>query len=69
MANKNTFPCKDCKDRAMGCHGFCKRYKETKEKYDKKIKEIKYYKKREDDAKGFILDTHDKIIKRINKKW
>ena len=34
-------PCKDCKDRHIGCHGTCDRYK----KYRSKIQKAKWTKK------------------------
>lgn len=27
-------PCKDCRDRTLGCHGNCKKYKLWKEKLE-----------------------------------
>ena len=38
-------PCKDCKDRKMGCHSKCKSYIEYKQKFNKwqsELKEEKY---------------------------
>ena len=69
MANKDKFPCRNCKKRTVGCHGFCEEYKEAKEVYDKEREEIRYLKKRENDARGFVIDTHDRIMKRMNQKW
>ena len=36
-------PCKDCKDRRLGCHGECKKYAEYKAKIEENKK---IYKKR-----------------------
>lgn len=38
-------PCKDCKDRTVGCHSKCKPYLDFKQKFNKwqsEIKEEKY---------------------------
>lgn len=34
MATKN-FPCKDCKDRAVGCHSICEKYQKARGVYNK----------------------------------
>lgn len=31
------FPCKDCNDRNVGCHGTCEKYKVAKEKHKDEI--------------------------------
>lgn len=69
MVSKEKFPCKNCDKRYVGCHGSCEEYKEAKKKNDKEREEIRYLKKRESDARGFAIDTHDRIMKRMNKKW
>ena len=43
----NTAPCKDCKDRHLGCHGECEKYKEFKE-YRNKINEKRQEAHKED---------------------
>lgn len=35
MTNKLNSPCKDCTDRAMGCHGKCDKYKAYRVEVDK----------------------------------
>lgn len=37
----NVFPsvCKDCTERAVGCHGSCERYKDAKAAYDAKVEQ------------------------------
>ena len=69
MAEKAKFPCKNCEKRYVGCHGSCNEYKEAKEKNDKEKEEIRCLKKRENDVRGVFMDTHERIMKRMNKKW
>ena len=35
------FPCKDCKDRAVGCHSICQKYIAAKEKAEQEKKNPK----------------------------
>ena len=35
MTNKLNSPCKDCTDRALGCHGRCEKYKAYRVEVDK----------------------------------
>lgn len=34
-------PCKDCKDRSVGCHGTCEKYKEYRSNLDDRKETIK----------------------------
>ena len=36
-------PCKDCKDRAIGCHGTCEKYSEYRKQREKE-RELRYKK-------------------------
>ena len=45
----NIAPCKDCKDRHVGCHGKCKKYLEYKKELQKAKHREKIDKKIEDD--------------------
>jgi hypothetical protein len=38
-----TFPsiCKDCTDRAVGCHSVCEKYKAAKEAYDAEVERVR----------------------------
>lgn len=40
-----TFPCKDCVNREMGCHTYCEKYKECREKRAKEDDEMKQKRK------------------------
>lgn len=42
-----TFPCKDCKDRYLGCHDKCQSYLSIKNKRDKAISDYKKQKHKE----------------------
>lgn len=37
------YPCKDCKDREIGCHGKCKAYADAKAKHSKVNKTRRKY--------------------------
>ena len=39
LLNDNA-PCKNCKERVMGCHGKCEKYQMWKSEHDKKRAEI-----------------------------
>lgn len=39
--SKAVFPCKDCKDRVLGCHSHCEKYIEAKALHNKRNEEIK----------------------------
>lgn len=45
----NIAPCKDCKDRHIGCHGKCEKYLEYKKELQKAKHREKINKKIEDD--------------------
>ena len=45
----NIAPCKDCKDRHVGCHGKCEKYLEYKKELQKAKHQEKIDKKIEDD--------------------
>ena len=45
----NIAPCKDCKDRHVGCHGKCEKYLEYKKELQKAKRREKIDKKIEDD--------------------
>ena len=69
MANKGVFPCKNCDDRKVGCHGSCDKYKNAKATYNKQISEERYQKDRRGDIIGFEIESLDKAKKRCNGKW
>ena len=67
MAIKD-YPCRNCQKRETGCHDSCKEYKEVKAEHDKQAAEMRYIKKREQDVRGFAIDTHNRIMKRMHKR-
>lgn len=56
MYNDPSVPCIDCKDRCIGCHGKCPKYKAWQEKHAKEVKEQKF------------ANLKDKVFWRDNKK-
>ena len=57
MLRKDTFPCRDCQDRAVGCHGSCEKYKEAKSTYEKQVIEYKKAEKLEDLVDDFKITS------------
>lgn len=58
------FPCKDCTDRWVGCHGTCQKYQEARKNWDKASAEAKKEKKLADELDDYTLRTAQKIRKR-----
>lgn len=65
---KDIFPCKNCQDRVLGCHGTCQKYKDAKTENIKRSHEIISYKKIERDFVGYVINEYDKISKRNYRK-
>lgn len=55
MITTSDFPCKDCKDRAVGCHSICQKYIAAKEKAEQEKKNPKA---------EFAMDVQIEIYKR-----
>lgn len=51
------FPCKDCAERAVGCHGNCQKYKEAQAENERIKAAVLKIKKAEDDYSGFKAKT------------
>ena len=49
--------CKDCKDRKVGCHGYCERYKEERAKYDNQSANIRKIKQDNGDVSKFLISN------------
>lgn len=64
MATKN-FPCKNCQDRTVGCHGRCADYKEAKAKYDKECAKERLSKS----AEKFIIESTIRLSKMHKKNY
>ena len=68
MANKD-YPCRNCEERKVGCHSSCEKYKKTKAAHDKEAAEVRCIKKCEQDVRGFAIDTHNRIAKRMHRRY
>lgn len=51
------FPCKDCKDRAVGCHSKCEKYLTAWEEHQNFMREYKAKRESEEDVNDFKLKT------------
>ena len=64
-----TAPCKDCKDRELGCHSKCQKYldyKDDKAEFDKQMKKIK---EMDDYAKSVCSRIKEQKAKAQKKNW
>lgn len=57
-------PCLECKERHVGCHGSCERYKEFREKLDRIKRARKQYEATEYDQTARLIRLHFKKLKR-----
>ena len=57
-------PCKDCRDRVLGCHSHCEKYMTYKKKHDEEM--TAFHKEKEIDAS--IHYERDKRIRRAMKR-
>lgn len=55
---RHNFPCKDCKERCIGCHGECPKYIAAKEEHDEQNDRIRESKDRE----SIVYDFKKKAI-------
>ena len=60
----NNAPCKDCKDRYLGCHDKCDRYKEFKSRKTALNEVIRKAKQEE----SFEIEKHARLRKIANNK-
>lgn len=58
MSDEYMPPCKDCADRAVGCHGTCGRYKEYKERYGRRVDELGEIRRRRRILTEYRNDTY-----------
>lgn len=56
MANNN-FPCKNCKNRTMGCHSLCEKYKMAKVNYNKEKEHEKCLR----NVDNYIIESYIKM--------
>lgn len=68
MIRKDTFPCKDCTDRAVGCHGSCEKYTGAKQAYNKQMEEYKQAEKLQDDVDDFKITSVIRTKERSRRK-
>ena len=58
------YPCKECADRTVGCHGNCQKYKDAKVRHKTKFDCIKKAKKEEDSIDDYKLRKYEEWVKR-----
>lgn len=67
LTKKDTFPCKNCNDREVGCHSHCEKFKESKAVYEQKLSDYRQAEKKEVDVNDFKIKSvirSNKIMKR-----
>lgn len=57
-------PCKDCKERKVGCHSTCEAYKEFQRQNDV----TKANRRKESDANGYVISSHLSANKKTRKR-
>ena len=62
--------CKECKPpkRAVGCHGHCKEYLDSKEEHEKRLDQDRRIRKGQADAYAVLQDSREKSMKKRNTK-
>lgn len=65
---KKVSPCMDCRDRAVGCHGRCERYKEWKGERDALLEVVNREKQKRDLATNYIRHNKRRIAKKMGRK-
>ena len=69
MQKETKMPCKDCKDRTLGCHSSCQRYLDVCEKRNDE-KQVVFVNRMKDSAiKAYYKDVKTKKIKRCGYSW
>ena len=61
------YPCKDCSERAVGCHSACQKYLVARTEQIKKVQEIVKAKKAEDDMDDYKIRAIEKTKQRTAK--
>ena len=62
------YPCKECLDRAVGCHGTCQKYKDAKALHKKKFDCIKKAKKEEDGIDDYKIRKYEEWAKQHERR-
>ena len=63
-----SFPCKDCPDRAVGCHGKCEKYLTAQREHEKERAEMFRIKSEQDSVEEYRCRTVKRIRSRYEKK-
>lgn len=58
------YPCKECTDRVVGCHGTCQKYKDAKAQHKTKFDRIKKAKREEDSVDDYKIRKYEEWVKR-----
>ena len=61
------YPCKDCSERAVGCHSACQKYLEAKAKRSETVQAILKVKKVEDGIDDYKIRAIEKTKQRTSK--
>lgn len=69
MSTTVRFPCKDCKDRAVGCHSICQKYIATKEMVEQEKKNPKAELALYVQMELYKMDTIRKVQKRRHTRF
>lgn len=62
-----TYPCRECTDRAVGCHSVCQKYLEAKAKRSEIVRAILKVKKVEDGIDDYKIRAIEKTKQRTAK--
>ena len=57
-------PCKDCKERKVGCHSTCEAYKEFQRQND----DTKANRSKESEANAYVISSHMLVNKKTRKR-
>lgn len=62
------YPCQDCPDRVVGCHGTCQKYQEAKASHKKSCDDIQKIKKDEDGFDDYKIRIVSETKRRYEKR-
>ena len=61
-------PCKDCSDRAVGCHGRCERYQEWKRDRDAILDAMNAEKAKTQLAVNYVQKNKQRVARKLGRK-
>ena len=67
MVGKNG-PCRDCNDRAVGCHGRCERYQEWKRDRDAILDAMNAEKAKTQLAVNYVQKNKQRVARKLGRK-